>query len=162
MRIRIYTDGACSPTNPGPGGWGIIINAPSKVIKYSGGEALTTNNRMELMALIKAFEKILEKTKPDSDIQFDIFSDSAYVVNSINNNWLESWQKNGWRTVRGDDIKNRDLWERFHEVRKETRSRGIVITINKVKGHDGNTFNELADELARAESLKAKEVATDE
>ena len=156
MRIRIYTDGACS-SNPGPGGWGIVINTSIKNIKKSGGEVSTTNNRMELRAVIEAYKEILKRTKPGADIQFDIFSDSAYVVNTINNSWVEAWSCNGWQTVKGNDVKNRDLWEEFQNLRKEVRKRGISVIIHKIKGHDGNTFNELADELAKAESIKLKE-----
>ena len=161
MRIRIYTDGACS-SNPGPGGWGMVINTDVKNIQKSGGEVSTTNNRMELRAVIEAYKEILRRTKPENDIQFDIFSDSAYVVNTINNNWVEAWSCNGWQTVKGNDVKNRDLWEEFQNLRKETRKRGIPVIIHKIKGHDGNTFNELADELAKAESIKLKEGAVNE
>lgn len=158
MRIRIYTDGACS-ANPGPGGWGIVINTDVKNIKKSGGEPKTTNNRMELRAVIEAYKEILKRTKTGSNIQFDILSDSAYVVNTVLYGWLENWENNNWQTKKGNDVKNRDLWEEFQRLREEAKYRGISVVIHKVKGHDGNTFNELADELAKAESIKMKEVA---
>ena len=158
MRIRIYTDGACS-ANPGPGGWGMVINTDLKNIKKSGGEPMTTNNRMELRAVIEAYKEILRRTKAGSNIQFDIFSDSAYVVNSIQCGWLKNWENNCWQTKKGNDVKNRDLWEKLQSLMEEVKSRGIPVEIHKVKGHDGNTFNELADELAREESIKMKEVA---
>lgn len=156
MRVRIFTDGACSE-NPGPGGWAVVFNTADKCRSFSGNELCTTNNRMELMAVIEAFKKILEKAKPSRGTQFEIYSDSAYVVNTINNCWIEAWQKNNWQTTKREDVKNRDLWEEFSRLRRETRSLGISITIYKIKGHSGNTFNELVDKLAKEESMKAKE-----
>lgn len=157
MRVRIYTDGACSE-NPGPGGWAAVFNTTSKCYTISGNELLTTNNRMELRAVIETFKKILSlvKAKNKYDTQFDIFSDSAYVVNTINNNWLEAWKKNNWQTTKHEDVKNRDLWEEFSNLRDEANKLGICITLNKIKGHSGNTFNELVDKLAKEESMKAK------
>lgn len=155
MRIRIFTDGACSE-NPGPGGWAVVFNTESKCHTFSGNEQSTTNNRMELKAVIEAFKKILEKsTKPDNI--FELFSDSAYVVNAINSHWIEVWQKNNWKTSKCDDVKNKDLWEEFINLRKEVNAKGIHVSIVKIKGHAGNTFNELVDKLAKEESMKAKE-----
>jgi ribonuclease HI len=154
MKVRIFTDGACSE-NPGPGGWAAVFNTESKCYYISGNEIETTNNRMELKAVIEAFRNILEKAKVTNE--FEIFSDSAYVVNAINNHWIEVWQKNNWKTTKGDDVKNRDLWEEFSKVRKEVLQRGINVTIIKIKGHAGNSFNELVDKIAREESMKAKE-----
>ena len=116
----------------------------------------------ELFLDLCTYKEILKRTKPGADIQFDIFSDSAYVVNTINNSWVEAWSCNGWQTVKGNDVKNRDLWEEFQNLRKEVRKRGIPVIIHKIKGHDGNTFNELADELAKAESIKLKEGTANE
>ena len=154
MRIRIYTDGACSE-NPGPGGWAVVFNTESKCYTISGNEENTTNNRMELKAVIEAYKKILAKSK--SNIQFEIFSDSAYVVNAINNHWIEAWQKNSWKTTKGDDVKNKDLWEELTELKRMVNLKGICVTLVKIKGHAGNTFNELVDKLAKEESMKAKE-----
>lgn len=156
MKVRIFTDGACSE-NPGPGGWAVVFNTASKCKTISGNEEKTTNNRMELMAVIEAFRTILAKYRPDKDNTYEIYSDSAYVVNTINNHWIEVWQKNNWQTTKHEDVKNRDLWEEFSLLRRETRSFGICITLIKIKGHSGNTFNELVDKLAREESMKAKE-----
>ena len=78
-------------------------------------------------------------------------------MNTINNHWIEAWQKNNWQTTKREDVKNKDLWEEFSELRAKAKEPGICITLNKVKGHSGNTFNELVDKLARAESMKAKE-----
>lgn len=156
MKIRIFTDGACSE-NPGPGGWAAVFNSANKCRTISGNEKLTTNNRMELRAVIEAYKKILSKSKLNPDIQYDIYSDSAYVVNTINNNWLEAWKKNNWQTTKREDVKNRDLWEQFDELRCKAKKLNVHITLNKVKGHSGNTFNELVDKLAKEESMKAKE-----
>lgn len=156
MKVRIFTDGACSE-NPGPGGWAVVFNTVKECSTISGNEKLTTNNRMELKAVIEAFKKILSKKKRNPSIQYDIYSDSAYVVNTINNHWIDIWQKNNWKTTKREDVKNRDLWEEFNALRCKANSRGICITLNKVKGHSGNTFNELVDKLAKGESMKAKE-----
>lgn len=156
MKVRIFTDGACSE-NPGPGGWAVVFNSASKCRTFSGNEKLTTNNRMELRAVIEAFRKIVNKKSHNPDVQYDIYSDSAYVVNTINNHWIEAWQMNNWQTTKREDVKNKDLWEEFSELRAKANKLGICITLNKVKGHSGNTFNELVDKLAREESMKAKE-----
>lgn len=154
LRVRIFTDGACSE-NPGPGGWAAVFNTASKCSTISGNEKMTTNNRMELKAVIEAFKKALSKNL--SDAEYELYSDSAYVVNSINNGWIDKWQQNNWKTTKNDDVKNRDLWEELAFLRNRTRSLGIYIKIIKIKGHAGNTFNELVDKLAKEESLKAKE-----
>lgn len=159
MRVRVYTDGACSE-NPGPGGWAAVFNTESKCRTICGNEKLTTNNRMELRAVVEVFKKIVKMNHNCN--QYDIFSDSAYVVNTINNNWLEVWQKNNWKTTKHEDVKNRDLWEEFNDLRLKAKALGICITINKIKGHSGNTFNELVDKLARNESMRAKEGAWDD
>jgi ribonuclease HI len=136
-----YTDGACSG-NPGPGGWGVLLIARDgdKVVKtreLSGGEALTTNNRMELMAAISALEALGRRS------EITVVTDSAYVKNGITE-WMFSWKRRGWRTSTGKPVKNGDLWERLdaaqarHEVRWEW-----------IKGHAGHAENERADELAR-------------
>lgn len=155
MKVRIFTDGACSE-NPGPGGWAAVFNTASKCKTISGNEQTTTNNRMELRAVIEAFRTILEKSKPENKNEYEIYSDSAYVVNTINNNWLEAWKKNDWQTTKNEDVKNRDLWEEFSKLRDEITTLGICITLNKIKGHSGNTFNELVDKLAKEESMKVK------
>lgn len=157
MKVRIFTDGACSE-NPGPGGWAVVFNTSSKCHTFSGNEQLTTNNRMELKAVIEAFKRIVAKESQcdEPKHEYDIYSDSAYVVNTINNRWIEAWQKNDWQTTKREDVKNRDLWEEFSKLRTKANKIGIHITLNKVKGHSGNTFNELVDKLAREESMKAK------
>ena len=155
MKIRIFTDGACSE-NPGPGGWAIVFNSADKCKTFSGNEQLTTNNRMELKAVIESFKKILSKRNKE-DIEFELYSDSAYVVNSINNGWIKKWKQNNWKTTKFDDVKNRDLWEEFSCLYDKITSLDICVRIIKIKGHAGNTFNELVDKLAKEESIKAKE-----
>lgn len=156
MKVRIFTDGACSE-NPGPGGWAAVFNTENRCRTISGNEKLTTNNRMELRAVIEALKKIVNKKNHNSEDRYDIYSDSAYVVNTVNNCWIEAWKMNNWQTTKREDVKNRDLWEEFDELRTKAGKLGILITLNKVKGHSGNTFNELVDKLAREESMKAKE-----
>ena len=158
MKVRIFTDGACSE-NPGPGGWAVVFNTANKCCTVSGNEKNTTNNRMELRAVIEAFRRIVSKERKliTSNFTYEIYSDSAYVVNTINNHWIDIWQKNNWKTTKREDVKHRDLWEEFNDLRCKANSRGICITLNKVKGHSGNTFNELVDKLAKGESMKAKE-----
>lgn len=157
MKVRIFTDGACSE-NPGPGGWAAVFNTTDECKTISGNEKVTTNNRMELKAVIEAFKNVLSN-KHQRNNNCELFSDSAYVVNSINNNWIDKWQSNSWKTTKGDDVKNRDLWEEFSVLRDKAHFLGINIKIIKIKGHAGNTFNELVDKLAKEESMKAKEGA---
>jgi ribonuclease HI len=137
-----YTDGACSG-NPGPGGWGVLMLARDggTIIKertLQGGEAHTTNNRMELMAAISALEAL---TKP-SDLT--IVTDSAYVKNG-GTEWIFAWKRKNWRTAGGAAVKNVDLWQRL-DAAQSTHS----VTWKWIKGHAGHTENERADELARA------------
>jgi len=153
LKVRIFTDGACLE-NPGPGGWAAVFNTANKCSTISGNEKTTTNNRMELKAVIEAFKRVLIKNK---NAEYELYSDSAYVVNSINNGWIDKWQQNNWKTTKNDDVKNRDLWEEFAYLKNKVESLGIYIQIIKIKGHAGNTFNELVDKLAKEESFKAKE-----
>lgn len=157
MRVRIFTDGACSE-NPGPGGWAAVFNTSNKCYTISGNEDSTTNNRMELMAVIKTLEKIvkLESCRTLHN-EYEIHSDSAYVVNTINNHWTEKWRANDWKTTKHEDVKNRDLWERFIDLKHELACMDVSVALIKIKGHAGNTFNELVDKLAKEESMKAKE-----
>ena len=158
MRVRIFTDGACSE-NPGPGGWAAVFNTSNKCYTISGYEESTTNNRMELMAVIKTLEKItrLEHGRTHHN-EYEIHSDSAYVVNTINNRWIEKWHANDWKTTKHEDVKNRDLWEKFRCLKHKLACNEVDIAFIKIKGHAGNTFNELVDKLAKEESMKAKEI----
>ncbi len=135
-KVIIYTDGACSG-NPGPGGWGTILMASGAKKEMSGGEPLTTNNRMELMAVIEG----LSALKRPCDV--DIYSDSAYVVNAFNQHWITNWQRNGWRNSAKAEVANVDLWKRLLELT-------TVHNVNfiKVKGHADNEFNNRCDRLA--------------
>ena len=137
-----YTDGACSG-NPGPGGWGVLMLARDggAVVKertLQGGEQMTTNNRMELMAAISALEAL---TKP---VEITIVTDSAYVKNGVTE-WIHSWKRNGWRTAGKDPVKNAELWQRLDAAQARHK-----VTWRWIKGHAGHAENERADELARA------------
>ena len=142
-KINIYTDGGCSG-NPGPGGWAFVVLDGNDLIKKSGGDKDTTNNRMELTAVIKALEYIsstdeLKKMKPV------IHTDSAYVKNGITS-WIKSWEINGWKTASKQPVKNRELWQ---ELKKLDDS--ISAEWKWVKGHAGNEFNEMCDALVGEE-----------
>lgn len=149
MKLRIFTDGACSD-NPGPGGWAAVFCLKNGYKTISGNEKETTNNRMELIAVIEAIKKA--KSKGFEDIE--VHSDSAYVVNAVNKGWITNWKFNNWKTAKKDDVKNKDLWVQLDELISGENK----ITFIKVKGHSGNTFNEIADDLAVVERDKAKEL----
>lgn len=154
MKIRVFTDGACSD-NPGPGGWAAVFNIKNKCIKISGCEEDTTNNRMELSAVVNVLNKIIS-WENHYDNTYEIYSDSAYVVNAINNCWIVKWKMNGWKTTKEKDVKNKDLWESCYELLNVIKELKVNVKFIKVKGHSGNTFNELVDKIAKEESLKAK------
>ena len=134
--VEIYTDGACSG-NPGPGGWGVVLLWGGHRREISGGEAHTTNQRMELTAAIKGLQALKHPCR------VRLYSDSAYLVNAFNQKWLERWIKNGWQTVKKTPVENRDLWEELYALTKIHRIRWI-----KVQGHAGNKENEHCDKLA--------------
>ena len=140
--VTIYTDGACSG-NPGPGGWGVILMHEQNKKELSGGETNTTNNRMELLAVIRSLKTL---TKP---CDVELYSDSAYVINAFNQNWIENWQKNDWKTSSKSPVKNKDLWLELLSLLKVHNVKFI-----KVKGHSDNQFNNRCDELARNEIVK--------
>ncbi|MBE7069749.1 MAG: ribonuclease HI [Ruminococcaceae bacterium] len=142
--VTIYTDGACSG-NPGPGGWAAILIAGNYKKELSGGEALTTNNRMELSGVINGLRAL---TRP---CKVTIYSDSAYVVNAFNQNWIETWKKNGWKNSAKAEVANADLWKEL-VVLTTTHQ----VTFSKVKGHADDELNNRCDELAVAESRKFK------
>ncbi len=137
-----YTDGACSG-NPGPGGWGVLMiardgGAVVKERELQGGEKLTTNNRMELMAAISALEAL---SKP---VEITIVTDSAYVKNGVTE-WIHGWKRNGWRTAGKDPVKNVELWQRLDAAQARHK-----VVWRWIKGHAGHAENERADALARA------------
>ncbi|WP_432255309.1 ribonuclease HI [Limimaricola sp. AA108-03] len=141
-KIFAFTDGACSG-NPGPGGWGALLQAKdgdtvTKERELKGGEAMTTNNRMELMAAIAALEALGKPSK------LTVVTDSAYVKGGITE-WMAGWKRKGWRTSTGKPVKNEDLWRRLDEAAARHE-----VTWTWVKGHAGHPENERADELARA------------
>ena len=136
-KVDIYTDGACSG-NPGPGGWGVLIEIDNENIELSGGDRETTNNRMELMAAIKALEEI------NKDYEITLYTDCNYVKDGITS-WISNWKKNNWKTASKKDVKNKELWMRLDEAIKDKN-----ISWVWVKGHAGNAGNEQADYLARS------------
>lgn len=150
--IKVYTDGACSG-NPGPGGWAFIICKDEEILQCSGaGVGNTTNNRMELMAVIKALEEIT-KINNEGVMPFQIISDSAYVINAINLHWIGLWNSNGWKTSKGDKVKNSDLWIRLLDLKAKCGRQNKTLTFEKIKGHNGNYFNEWVDSMARNEVI---------
>ena len=144
-----YTDGACSG-NPGPGGWGVLLRAVEgetilKERELQGGEAGTTNNRMELLAAIHALE-VLERP-----VTITVVTDSAYVKNGVTS-WIHGWKRNGWKTAAKKPVKNAELWQRLDAAQARHQ-----VTWEWVKGHAGHPENEKADELARAGMAPFKE-----
>ena len=135
--VTIYTDGACSG-NPGPGGWGAILMYREQKKELSGFEPETTNNRMELRAVIEAVRAL----KVSCSVK--IHTDSAYVCNAFHQRWLNNWQANGWKTAGKRDVENQDLWRELLNVLSKHNYEFI-----KVKGHSDNPFNNRCDELAR-------------
>ena len=142
--ITIYTDGACSG-NPGPGGWGAILMYKENKKEISGGKKDTTNNVMELTAVIEALKLLKYPCK------VKLYSDSAYVVNAFLQNWVIKKQKNNWKTADKKDVKNKELWQELVEFTNIHN-----ITFIKVKGHSDNEYNNRCDELARKAILSLK------
>ncbi len=140
-KIEIFTDGACKG-NPGPGGWGAVLRMGAHEKDMSGHEPATTNNRMELTAVIEA----LRALKSPCDVQ--LYTDSRYVIDG-NTKWIFGWQKNGWKNSAKKPVLNADLWRALLEAKNDHR-----ITWHWVKGHDGHPENERADRLASDAALK--------
>ncbi len=139
--IIIYCDGACSGNqfNQNKGGWGAVIKDGDKVKKIHGGTRNTTNQRMEITSCIKA----LELLKSDK-YKVELYSDSAYLVNCMNDKWYEVWERNNWRNSKKKPVENKDLWKQLLDLVGR-----LDITFHKVKGHVGNGLNEVADKLAQ-------------
>ncbi len=141
-KVTLYTDGACSG-NPGPGGYGAILIYNGIEKEVSGGEKNTTNNKMEMMAVIKGLEMLKEPC------EVFVYSDSAYVVNSIEKGWIYSWKKNGWKKSDKKEVKNIELWERLLKLMEIHK-----VTFLKVKGHADDELNNRCDRLAVLEREK--------
>ena len=143
MEIKIYTDGACVG-NPGPGGWAAIVLLENEKKELFGGEKLTTNNRMELTAAIKALEYCAKQEKKQTPLKHvRIFTDSTYVKEGITV-WINNWEKNNWKTADKKNVKNVDLWKKLKELIQSNQ-----VEWNWVKGHSEDPMNDLADKLAK-------------
>ena len=143
--VTLYTDGACSG-NPGPGGWGAILSYNGVEKELSGGEANTTNNRMELLAVISGLEALKEPCR------VELYSDSKYVIDGLSKGWAASWRKNGWRKADKKPALNPDLWEKLLNLVEKHE-----LSYHWVKGHADNPYNNRCDQLAVTESQKYKE-----
>ena len=143
-KVTIYTDGACSG-NPGPGGWGAVLMYNGVEKEMSGAEKDTTNNRMELFAAISALRALKEPC------EVDLYSDSQYLCNAINEGWLFDWKQKNWRNANKKEVKNVDLWEELITLMGLHR-----ITFIKVKGHADNAYNNRCDKLATSAILTIK------
>lgn len=141
-KVEIFTDGACKG-NPGPGGWGALLRYGTSEKRLFGGEAKTTNNRMELLAAIEALSAL------SSPCEVVLTTDSQYVRKGITE-WMPKWKANGWRTAAKQPVKNQDLWQRLDEM-----GRAHTIIWNWVKGHSGHPENEIADQLANLGAAEA-------
>lgn len=148
-KVTIYTDGACSG-NPGPGGYGVILEFDGQEKELSAGYKHTTNNRMELMAIITGLEALKEPCK------VDLYSDSRYIVDAVNKGWARRWQENGWKRNKKEMAKNPDLWERLLKLLDKHQ-----VAFHWVKGHADHPQNERCDQLAVA-AAKGRNLLIDE
>ncbi len=153
LQVTIYTDGACTG-NPGPGGYGAVLLYDRHRREISAGYRRTTNNRMEMMAIIHALELLKERCR------VTLYTDSQYIAESINNGWVHRWQKNGWRRSRKDKALNSDLWTRILALFEKHQ-----VAVKWVRGHAGDPENEMADQLAtraiRSDSLQVDRIYED-
>ena len=141
--VEIHTDGSCLG-NPGPGGWAAVLRCDGTRREISGGYARTTNNRMEILGVIRALESLKEPCS------VDLYTDSQYVAKAIQDRWLVNWRRNGWLTAAKKPVKNRDLWEQLTILLKHH-----PVRFHWLKGHAGHPENERCDELARAQAGRA-------
>lgn len=137
QKIIIYTDGACSG-NPGPGGWAAVLIYGEYKKEIYGGSKNTTNNIMELTAIIEGLKALKQ------ECEVEVYSDSAYSVNAFNQGWIYNWIKKGWKTADGNNVKNKELWQELYDLTKKHK-----VTFIKVKGHSDVELNNRCDELAR-------------
>lgn len=158
--LKIYTDGAYSPKDK-CGGWSMVIQAFTdggfRQYEFSGGEQGSSNNKMELTAAIKALSfarQFILKAKSPSNMSVFIISDSAYVVNAVNNAWITKWKLLHWFKVDGEPVKNKELWVKFDKLLSSVKAGGVFIKFIHVRGHVGDPGNELADALAVAARKK--------
>lgn len=157
LDIEIYTDGACSG-NPGPGGWASLLiikgdkSIKNKKILLKGGERHSTNNKMELKAVIKALQFIIDNFI-EYELNINVYSDSSYVVNPINQGWLEKWKKNNWIKLKGEEVVNKDLWLQMVDLLDILQPKFYHI-----KGHSGHKYNDKVDGVANKESNKYKQL----
>ena len=147
----IYTDGACSNNPWGPGGWAATLNYDDRYDVLSGYSLCTTNNRMELTAVVEAVKYLVDKNYK----KIIVNSDSAYVINGVNKGWIHEWVKRGWKTKQGHEVANADLWKELYSL---CNMQGVTLIFNKVTAHVGHTFNEIADEEAKKEVEHAKKI----
>ena len=145
--VTIYTDGACSG-NPGPGGWGAILQYKQHKLELSGGAVSTTNNQMELTGVIEGLKALTEPCK------VELYTDSQYIVNAINKGWLRNWQKNGWKKADKSPVLNKELWLEIIELFNKHD-----VTVHWVKGHAENEYNNRCDQLAVAQTKKYADLA---
>jgi ribonuclease HI len=148
--IIIHTDGACRG-NPGPGGYGAILQYKGHKKEISGGFRHTTNNRMEMLAVIEALKSLKFRCK------VHLYTDSKYICEAINKNWLENWKRKNWKSSSNDDVKNKDMWENIENQLKQHD-----VSIQWVKGHADNKYNNIADELAVNASKKTNSFQIDQ
>ena len=139
QKVIIYTDGACSG-NPGAGGWAAVLIYGEHKKEISGGNKETTNNIMELTAILEALKAL------KTECEVELYSDSAYSVNAFNQGWIFNWIKKGWKTADGKEVKNKEIWQKIYSLTKKHK-----VNFNKVKGHSDVELNNRCDELARAE-----------
>lgn len=155
--VSLYTDGACS-SNPGPGGWAVVFkDEDNAILQLSGFSKSTTNNRMELQAAIEAYKYALtlKVQNPRNRAEYEIVSDSAYVVNTVSNDWISGWKRNGWKNGKGESIKNVGLWKEMFFLIEAARHMGVKVSFRKVRGHKGDPMNEMADRVAVNRKLEA-------
>lgn len=145
--IKIYTDGACSQNGTWQGGWGtVVVENDTLLCSFSGAATETTNNAMELSAFLKALEYIYFHKEPTQ--QYEVLSDSAYIINCFEQKWHVNWRKNGWRNAKKEPVANKELWLEILNLYDTLNKENINFKFTKVKGHAGNKYNEMADRLA--------------